>query len=69
MRCCNHEQVAACGTAVVMTAIKEIVHKGKVYSLNGGSDEVGPVCQRLYARVRGIQNGDLPDKFGWMETV
>lgn len=62
-------EVAACGTAVVMTAIKEIVYKGQVYTLNGGSDEVGPVCQKLYDRVRGIQNGDLPDKFQWMEKV
>eukprot|EP00953_Heterococcus_sp_UTEX-ZZ885_P020635 11538-Heterococcus_DN1.PRE.1 len=54
-------EIAACGTAVVMTAIKEVVARGTVHSVNGGADTVGPVCQRLYERVRGIQNGDAPD--------
>jgi branched-chain amino acid aminotransferase len=62
-------EIAACGTAVVMTAIKEVVARGTVHSVNGGADTVGPVCQRLYERVRGIQNGDAPDKFGWMVEV
>ncbi|CAM9216142.1 unnamed protein product [Choristocarpus tenellus] len=62
-------EVAACGTAVVMTSIKQIVHGVEVIKINGGSDEVGQVCQSLYDRVRGIQVGEEEDKFGWMETV
>ncbi|CAM9492599.1 unnamed protein product [Discosporangium mesarthrocarpum] len=62
-------EVAACGTAVVMTAIKQIVHGGEIIKISGGSDEVGPVCQSLYGRVREIQVGETKDKFGWMETV
>lgn len=38
-------------------------------AINGGSDETGPVCKALYDRVRGVQAGELEDKFGWMVPV
>ncbi|CAM9770525.1 unnamed protein product [Ectocarpus sp. 13 AM-2016] len=65
----SFKEVAACGTAVVMTTIKQIVKGGEIISINGGSDETGPVCQALYDRVRGVQAGELEDKFGWMMPV
>ncbi|CAN0104214.1 unnamed protein product [Scytosiphon promiscuus] len=65
----SFKEVAACGTAVVMTTIKQIVKGGEIVSINGGSDETGPVCQSLYDRVRGVQAGELEDKFGWMLPV
>eukprot|EP00904_Undaria_pinnatifida_P004327 jgi/Undpi1/13896/HiC_scaffold_9.g03547.m1 len=65
----SFKEVAACGTAVVMTSIKSIVKGNEMISINGGSDETGPVCQALYDRVRGVQAGEVEDKFGWMVPV
>lgn len=42
---------------------------GQIISINDGSDETGPVCQKLYDKVRGVQAGELEDKFGWMVPV
>ncbi|CAM9184014.1 unnamed protein product [Chrysoparadoxa australica] len=61
-------EVAACGTAVVMTAVKRVVTSEKVYEIGSG-EEVGEVCQKLYKQVRGIQNGEVEDTMNWMESV
>jgi branched-chain amino acid aminotransferase len=29
----------------------------------------GPITQKLYDTLLGIQYGDLPDTFGWVEIV
>jgi hypothetical protein len=29
----------------------------------------GPITHKLYDTLLGIQYGDLPDKFGWIEMV
>lgn len=65
----SFKEVAACGTAVVVTPIKQIVSGGEVIQINEGSGEMGPVCQMLYDRVRAVQAGEAEDKFGWMEAV
>ncbi|CEM06352.1 unnamed protein product [Vitrella brassicaformis CCMP3155] len=63
----SFSEVAACGTAVIITPIDRIVHKDKTYVVRGPDGRpVGPVFERLYRRVRGIQYGEEADKFGWM---
>lgn len=32
-------------------------------------DTVGPVTQKLYDTIRGIQNGEIEDKHGWTEII
>jgi branched-chain amino acid aminotransferase len=59
-------EIAACGTAVVVTPINRVSYHDKSMSL---AAEVGPVIQKLYKRVRSIQNGEAEDKFGWMFEV
>ena len=61
------KEVAACGTAVVVTPVNKIVYQDEVIKIGGGGDEkaIGPVTSKLYARVRAIQQGEEPDKFGW----
>lgn len=64
-------EVAACGTAVVVTPVNRIVHGDEVIRI-GGDDEnagIGPVTTKLYARVRAIQQGTEPDTFGWTVAV
>ena len=61
-------EIAACGTAVVVTPVSKIVFKDKVAIISEGSD-VGPVTRKLYSRVRAIQNGEAADKFNWMVEI
>lgn len=64
------EEVGACGTGAIITPIKKIVDKkaDKVYEYCKDA-KPGPITQRLYDTLLGIQYGDLPDKFGWVEIV
>lgn len=64
----SFSEVAACGTAVVITPVNRIVRGDRVVEV-GPREGAGPVFQRLYNRMRGIQVGDLPDVHGWMRLV
>lgn len=58
------EEVAACGTAAVVSPIGKIVDRGtgKVYDYG---TEPGPVCTKLYKQLKGIQEGELEDVHNW----
>jgi branched-chain amino acid aminotransferase len=64
------EEAAECGTAAVITPIAQIddldENKQYVYAKDGIA---GPVCTRLYNRLRAIQYGDEPDPFGWVTVI
>ncbi len=66
----SFEEAGACGTAAVISPIGKIfdIDKGieYVYSKDG---KPGPVSVKLFEKLQAIQNGDEPDKFGWIETV
>lgn len=51
------------GTAAVISPIGEIYYNGKNLKLNNG--KVGPLAQKLYDTLVGIQTGKLEDKHGW----
>ncbi len=57
-------EVAACGTAVVITPVGKIVYGDKV--IDYGWSEIGPVLKKLYDEMTGIQYGERPDKHNWM---
>lgn len=61
-------EAGACGTAAVITPIESINFKGEeiVYLKDG---KPGPHCTKLYETLTGIQYGDLPDKYGWVEEI
>lgn len=59
-------EVAACGTAVVVTPVSSITYQGKTVTIGSDADTVGATTRKLYNRVRAIQTGDAEDKFGWM---
>lgn len=61
-------EIAACGTAVVITPVNEIVRGDDVIRV-GPREGCGPVFQELYERVRAIHTGDAPDRHGWMMDV
>lgn len=61
-------EIAACGTAVVITPVCEITRGDKVIRV-GSPDGCGPVLEKLYHMVQGIQYGELPDTHGWCHKV
>lgn len=65
------EEIAACGTAAVITPVKSIERQG-VKTMIGTSKTqaaIGPGFLRLFTAMRGIQNGDLEDPYGWMQPA
>ncbi len=62
----DFKEVAACGTAVVLTPVSRIFDGESVYQYG---NDMGPVMKKLYDGVIGIQEGRLPDAHGWMTLV
>ena len=64
------DEVIACGTAVVVTAVGKIVRGSEVINyVDEGSEVVGAKTMRMYERVRRIQNGEEDDKWGWCHGI
>ena len=61
-------EVAACGTAVVVTPVWEITRGDDVIVISD-KDAVGEHLQKLYETVQGIQYGVLEDVHGWCHEV
>ena len=59
-------EVAACGTAVVLTPVGKLFDGDKVYTY---SEEIGPTLKRLYDELTGIQYGERPDVYNWMLEI
>lgn len=57
------EEAWGCGTAAVVSPIGELCYKDKKFIIN--DNRIGPVTQRLYDTLTGIQWGRLEDTFGW----
>ena len=70
-----HEQEFAAvgnryGLAAVIAPISQIddldVNKSYVIAKDG---KPGPVCEKLYNKLRAIQYGDEPDTYGWITII
>jgi branched-chain amino acid aminotransferase len=61
------EEVFGSGTAAIISPVGELFWKGKKIVING--NKTGALSQKLFDYVTGIQQGKLPDEFGWMEKV
>lgn len=64
------DEAGACGTAAVISPIQRIddldENKSYVFSKDG---KPGPICEKLYNKLRAIQYGDEPDTFGWVTIL
>lgn len=64
------EEAGACGTAAVISPIQRIddfdENKSYIFSHDG---KPGPICEKLYNKLRAIQYGDEPDTHGWVTLV
>ncbi|WP_192845174.1 aminotransferase class IV, partial [Pseudomonas syringae] len=58
------KEAGACGTAAVITPIGGISYKDNLHVFYSQT-EVGPVTQRLYKELTGVQSGDIEAPAGW----
>ncbi len=61
-------EIAACGTAVVITPVNTIVRGDETIEV-GPREGCGPVFLELYNQVRAVQKGEIEDKWGWTRVV
>lgn len=62
-------EAAACGTAAVLSPIGKIWFDGEWHGVGDGEQAVGPVMQKVYDILVGIQKGELEDSNGWCHEV
>ena len=64
------EEAGACGTAAVISPIQRIddPEKNRSYIISKDG-KPGKICTQLYNKLRAIQYGDEPDKYGWGTIV
>jgi branched-chain amino acid aminotransferase len=60
-------EVFACGTAAVLTPVKEF--RGDGFQAVIAQGEVGPVTAALLEQLTDIQRGRAPDPFGWVRSL
>ena len=61
------EECFGTGTAAVISPVGKLRYIDEVMTINGGS--IGPLSQKLYDTITGIQTGKLPDEMGWRVKV
>ena len=65
----NFQEVAACGTAAVLSPVGKIWFDQAWHGVGDDEDTVGPVMKKLYEQLTGMQRGELEDSFGWLHEV
>ena len=64
------EEAGACGTAAVISPIERIDDYDEKISYVFSTDgKPGPISEKLYKKLRGIQYGDEPDTHGWVTVI
>ena len=61
------EEAFGSGTAAVISPIGELIIDDEAMTLSGG--KIGPLSQKLYDTIVGIQYGEGEDIFNWVERV
>ena len=57
------QEAFASGTAAIVSPIGHFFYKGREHVVNGG--QAGPLTEKLYKAILGIQYGKTADPFGW----
>ncbi len=58
-----------CGTAAVISPVGKIVDHGKEICMPCGMEKMGPITQKLYDTLTGIQMGRIEAPEGWIHVV
>ena len=63
------EECGLCGPAAVISPVGKIVDHGKEICLPSGMEAMGPVTQKLYETLTGIQMGTIEAPEGWIHKI
>ena len=58
-----------CGTAAVISPVGKINDHGKEICFPSGREKMGPVIQKLYDTLTGIQMGRIEGPEGWLKVI
>ena len=58
-----------CGTAAVISPVGRIVNHSEVIDLPSGMEKMGPITQKLYDTLTGIQLGTIEPPNGWIRKI
>lgn len=65
----DFEECGLCGTAAVISPVGKIVDHEKAICFPSGMTDMGPVLQKLYDTLTGIQMGDIEAPEGWIHKI
>jgi branched-chain amino acid aminotransferase len=60
-------EAALSGTAAVLAGVGTLIYRGNEHRVAGG--EVGPLTRALRGQLVAVQQGDAPDRHGWLERL
>lgn len=63
------EECGLCGTAAVISPVGKIADHGKEICFASGMEQMGPVTQKLYETLTGIQMGTIEAPEGWIHKI
>ena len=58
-----------CGTAAVISPVGKVVDHGKEICFPSGMEKMGPIPQKLYDTLTGIQMGRIEAPEGWLKVI
>lgn len=58
-----------CGTAAVISPVGKVVDHGNEICFPSGMEKMGPVTQKLYDTLTGIQMGHIEAPEGWIKVI
>ena len=62
-------EAGLCGTAAVISPVGRVTYEGGVINFPSGMEKMGPVLQKLYDTLTGIQMGRLEAPEGWVVKI
>lgn len=65
----NFAECGVCGTAAVICPVGKVVDHGREICFASGMEKMGPVVQKLYDTLTGIQMGRVEGPEGWIHTI
>lgn len=65
----DFEECGLCGTAAVISPVGKVVDHGREICLGSGMEKMGPVTQKLYDTLTGIQMGRIEAPEGWIKVI
>jgi branched-chain amino acid aminotransferase len=65
----NFSEAGCCGTAAVITPVGTIRYRNKDYKFYDNGNSAGPKITQLYNHLKGIQLGEIEDKYKWLYEI